>query len=98
MSRSSKKQRRTECVDCGHTRWHSGRGLCGSCWHRHDRNGTLENFPRVTRDRAEILEDWAFLSREGYTRAEAARRMGITKKCLEKAIERARRAGEQVAA
>jgi hypothetical protein len=35
-----------------------------------------------------MFEDWDFLRRQGYTRRGAAERMGITKKRLEKAIER----------
>lgn len=33
------------CVDCGHRTDLVGRRLCGACYHRHRRAGTLEKFP-----------------------------------------------------
>ena len=46
---------------------------------------------RSTIPLADLLEDWELLSRNGYTRAQAAERLGIKKARLEKAIERGRR-------
>lgn len=43
--RSREVQRDCECVDCGFTARHYGRGLCGACWARHKRGGTLAQFP-----------------------------------------------------
>lgn len=34
----------TLCLDCGKYRHLAGQGLCDSCWKRHRRDGTLENF------------------------------------------------------
>jgi hypothetical protein len=49
--------------------------------------------PTPTRKESAALTvaDWDDLRRQGYTRALAAERMGITKKALEKAIERTAR-------
>jgi hypothetical protein len=33
-----------DCADCTQRRTHFGRGLCGSCFKRHHRNGTLGNY------------------------------------------------------
>lgn len=86
------------CATCGRQRRHKGRGLCGACWYRHWKDGTLADFERATRPRDELLDEWARLQREGYTRRQAAERIGITKKRLEKAIERANRENAGAAA
>lgn len=85
------RQRICDCADCGRRRPNKGRNLCDTCWQRNWKNGTLDAFPRATRPRADVLEDWAFLASQGYTRRTAADRMGISKDCLDKAIERDRR-------
>jgi hypothetical protein len=76
------------CADCGRERNHEGRGLCSVCYYRHRHQGDLAQFPRTLLRSADTVEDYEFLARQGYTRALAAERMGITKKRLEKAIER----------
>jgi hypothetical protein len=35
------------CKSCTRYRRGYGRGLCGSCYHRHDRKGTLDQYPTV---------------------------------------------------
>lgn len=32
------------CADCGESKPINGRGLCGTCYHKHKRHGTLETF------------------------------------------------------
>lgn len=76
------------CICCGELGGHHGRGLCEPCWQRHRYHGTLDQFPRTHLPSADLVEDYEFLARFGYTRRTAAERMGITKKRLEKAIER----------
>ena len=89
MSRPDRERRRVIfCADCGRERTVEGRGLCGSCYRRHWADGTLDRFPRTFLPAADIVEDYEFLARFGYDRRTAAERMGITKKRLEKAIER----------
>lgn len=91
----SPNRRTAPCASCGECSVIEGRGLCAACYQRHRYRGTLEQFPRHFRPAADFVEDWEFLRRQGYTRALAAERMGISKKRLEKAIEReSRRAKE----
>lgn len=37
------------CADCGEHRPHNGRGLCGPCYVRNQRAGTLDRFPPLSR-------------------------------------------------
>lgn len=76
------------CAECGRVRTIEGRELCCACYWRNRQAGTLDRFPRRFIPAVELVEDYEFLARTGYTRATAAERMGITKKRLEKAIER----------
>lgn len=77
------------CADCGRTMHIEGRGLCGACYWRHRQAGTIDDFPRRQLPARDLVEDYEFLRRsEGYTRRQAAERMGITLARLEKAIER----------
>jgi hypothetical protein len=78
----------TNCVCCDEWRENEGRGLCARCYWRHWKRGTLDQFPRRHVPAADLVEDYEFLRRQGYTRRTAAERMGISKKRLEKAIER----------
>ena len=80
------------CVDCGThrpgARW---RRLCGTCYERHRYHGTVDRFQRTTWINDELIAEWEWLASEGYTRAQAAERLGMSKKRLEKAIERHQR-------
>lgn len=62
---------------------HLGRRLCVQCYGLHRRQGSLEDFDRLTRSRAEVFEEWLLLKRSGVTRREAARRMGMTVEALD---------------
>lgn len=72
-----------------------GRRLCGPCYAKANRDGTLHKWPPVTRRREDVLADWyACKERErGCSIGEAARLMGMTPKALDMALRRARRAG-----
>lgn len=75
-----------------------GRGLCQNChaWARyHDR---LLDYPRSTRSRDDLLEDYVMLRREGYDWPLCAERLGMTYAAFERAIHRARDAGDPRAA
>jgi hypothetical protein len=92
----SEHTRPNACADCGggsetHRR---RRGLCFNCYSRHRYHGTLEQFPPMRNywARAELLSEWDHLRRSGVSMAEAAPRLGVTRKAIEKAIERERRA------
>lgn len=62
---------------------HMGRGLCTSCYGLHRRQGTLDQFDRLTRPRVDTFEEWLMLKRSGATRREAAQRMGMTLEALD---------------
>lgn len=62
---------------------HLGRRLCKSCYGLHLRQGTLDRFERVTRDREDVFREWLLLKSTGITRQEAAQRIGITVQALD---------------
>jgi predicted DNA-binding protein (UPF0251 family) len=81
---------------------HKCRGLCGACYRLMVKHGVPAKKPvqeRVKplpgRPREETLEEWEFLRADGVTVAEAARRMGMRTRALEKALERARARGDE---
>lgn len=76
-------------------RWHAGRGLCPTCWSRAARRGVLADFPTVTYTRDELLEEWAALRVRGLGRSEAAGRLGVSRAAFERALYRARAAGDE---
>lgn len=78
-------------VDC---RSHGGRGLCNFCHRRSRRDGTLLDYERPTRTLDEVMTEWEILRSEGYTRRQAADRLGMKWKAFEKAHERARHSGD----
>lgn len=88
----------TKCRECSATdpgpRKSWARGLCARCYSRHQKRGTLDQFERLIRPRDYVLEDWLFLNEQGYNRAQAAERMGMTRGALDRAIARARRDGD----
>lgn len=70
-----------------------GRRLCEACRCRHQRAGTLIEFPRVTTSWDEIAGDLELL-RERYPRAtvrELAQHLGMSYAALDQALYRARR-------
>jgi len=77
------------CIDC-HATDHKqhGRGLCGPCYHRHEKNGTLHQYKIRRRSSADTLADLAELTAQGYDIAAAAQRMGMTRRAVEKAVAR----------
>ena len=78
------------CRDCNNTRPHHARGLCNTCYRRHSDRGTIHDIPRNSRPWSDTYEDWLFLHADGYTRRQAAERLGITRDALDKAIKAAR--------
>jgi hypothetical protein len=83
---------------------HDGQGLCRADHKRATAHGTLpepapRDLPRCAyRRRAEVLEEYALLRSDGVSRRMCALRMGMTLSGLDRAINRARAAGERVAA
>ena len=72
----------------------NSRGLCEPCYGRERRSGRHEDHPRRTWSRDELMEEWAFLHSQKYTRKQAADRLGISPAALDRAIWRARAAGD----
>jgi hypothetical protein len=74
----------------------NARGLCDSCYERHWKARTLDQFPtqRVQRRRVHFIADYDLLRSEGYTRSQIAGRLGMTRNALDRAVQRAVRAGD----
>jgi len=72
----------------------NSRLLCETCYGRERRAGRLDEHPRRTWSRDDLLEEWSFLHGQGYTRKQAADRLGISPAALDRAIWRARAAGD----
>lgn len=72
---------------------HGARGLCRSCYERHRWAGTYLDLPRRTWARDEVLTEWQLLRSEGFTRRQAAERLGIKFNTFERAICRAAAVG-----
>lgn len=84
-----------ECRRCGVLDRNHGRGLCWRCHSWAQRTGRLCDFERQTRTADELLAEWDVLRREGYAIRDAARRLGLTTKGLERAIDRAAKRGDE---
>lgn len=83
------------CVDCGRApRAGLSRSRCGACYNRHIRAGTRIDLPRVTRARADVVDDYLHLRAYGKGRGEIARQLGMTVDALHQALKRAALAGD----
>lgn len=83
------------CLDCGlHKPGVYARGLCRACHSRSARRGTLADFPSLLRSRAEVIEEYVHLKRDGFSRAQIAERLEMSKDALEMHLRRAARAGD----
>jgi hypothetical protein len=78
----------------GRARTTQARGLCWFCYRAATKNGELFDYPRSTRSRDEVLDEWEMLRGEGYTRRQAAERIGMTFEAFDRALYRARSAGD----
>lgn len=79
------------------TRACAPRGLCWPCYRLVRRDGTLTDYPRRGRPRAELLAEYAELRDRGYGRQEIPRLLGMTEGAVERALQRARADGLEVA-
>lgn len=84
--------------DCHPDRRHEGRGLCTECYMRAHHRGAIADYERTSRSREDFLEDYRLLRAQGYSRAQIAERLGVTRDAVDKAVSRARRAGVEVTA
>lgn len=73
----------------------NARGLCDSCYQRHWLNGTLDQFhtKRTLRNRVDFVSDYELLRSEGYTRRQIADRLGMKYPTVDRAYQRAVKAG-----
>jgi hypothetical protein len=87
------------CHDCGGQmrrqtdppdgrRPHYGRGLCRACYLRRSRAGTLADVERRRRSGADFRDDYRLLTAEGFTPAQVADRLGVTRAAVYKARTR----------
>lgn len=66
-----------KCIACGRTRARVRR-LCGACYMRAKRAGTLTDYSRTYLVAADVVEDTAILRARGLKPAEIATTLGIT--------------------
>lgn len=76
------------CADC-RDRPVYARGLCKRDYRRHERAGTLIDWPTKLHMRDDLLEDYAWLKEQGYTRGQIAERLRMKRDTLDKALARA---------
>lgn len=70
---------------------HNGRGLCGGCYQNVKRAGELADYPLAGKRTEDAVKAWARMQRQGLTRKQAARRLGMRTNTLTVALCRARR-------
>jgi hypothetical protein len=74
---------------------HAGRGLCTPCYGWADRHNRLADYQPHKRSRDEVLEEWDWLRSDGVPYKHAHQRIGMTPGAFERALQRARAAGDQ---
>lgn len=85
----------TTCARCQQASDIHARGICVPCHKAATANGTLDNYPRVTRTITEVAAEYELLVRRWptMTNRELAAHVGMTRDAFTQAITRARRAG-----
>lgn len=71
-----------------------GRGLCRPCWLHLDKTGELADYERPTRSRDDLLDDYVVLRDQGHDWRQCAERLGMSYPSFERAMFRARKAGD----
>lgn len=69
---------------------HKSRGMCQSCHSDARRDGRLDDYPRNRRQTSETVEIWEMLAMLGYSKHEAAQKLGMSTHGLNRALQRAR--------
>lgn len=72
----------------------AGRGLCTPCWEFLASTGELADYERAKRSRDDLLHDYEMLRKQGYTWRQCAEKLRMTYGAFERAMLRARRAGD----
>lgn len=81
------------CICCGKTGTHKGRGLRSSCWHRMNQKGRLEEYPlreptstyTMVGQSEHIMDrvaDFEILLRRGLNYRQISERLGVTERTL----------------
>lgn len=87
-------RRRCTCVRCQTPDApHGGRGLCTRCHTQCTSNGTLTDWPRLTRSAADFLADYRLLLAEGHTHRQVAERLEYPLPSMRRQLTRLRRRG-----
>jgi hypothetical protein len=73
---------------------HHGHGLCRPCWRYCRSRDLLVDYERLSRSRADLLEDYGMLREQGHTKPQIAERLGMKLPSLDTALLRARRDGD----
>lgn len=77
------------CLRCGKTDLpHAGRGLCTTCSKRCSNDGTLLDYPRLTRSKEDTAEDVLYLTGCGETPKAVTIRLGMSPGAIAKALIR----------
>lgn len=76
-------------------RVHRGRGLCSTCHNYVLSRGQLSDYPPVVkRPRDDLLDDYVLLRSEGLSWRQCAERLGMSYAAFQRAMLRARAAGD----
>jgi hypothetical protein len=80
------------CSECG-LRPIRARGVCGTCYERHRKAGTLDQLPTSGRGQENdyVVSEWLWLASFGVSRDLAALQLGMSRNALDKAIDRHQR-------
>jgi len=73
---------------------HEARGLCGPCYDHALHTRKLDDYPRRTRSRDELMDEWDHLRQSGVPWQFAHDRLGVTQVAFERAYARARADGD----
>lgn len=74
-----------------HRSRHQARCLCGPCYDHCRRAGTLADYRPVTYSRDELMDEWEVLRLHGYSKRQAAERLGMSFAAFDRAFHRARK-------
>lgn len=76
---------------------HYGHGLCRASYQRARRRGELHKYPRWTRTLDDVVEAWQAFRRPqfDYSAAQVAEVLGVAPRAVERALNRARNAGDE---
>jgi hypothetical protein len=83
--------RTVDCLCCGRSGVHSGRGLIKRCYTWYYNRDMIDLWPRKTRHSDDVLTLWERYTRLDWSRREIANHLGMDMRALEQVVIRARR-------